>query len=96
VEPRRKKRVAPGRWTAADLKTLRRLAGEAPLWRIAQELGRSELSVKWKAKQEEISLIWRFTRKKTYSRARSISIERLSGVPFRPDFINLSLFQITH
>jgi hypothetical protein len=67
VTPSRQKPLVPGkkrnrtsnsRWTGKD-DGLRRLAGKEPLWRISQILERSELSVRWKAKQEEISLSWR-------------------------------------
>jgi hypothetical protein len=54
-----KKRNVSSRWTSKDLATLRTLAGKEPLWRISKILERSELSVRWKAKREEISLSWK-------------------------------------
>jgi hypothetical protein len=44
------------KWTANDLVALRQLAGKEPLWRIAQILGRSELSVRCRAKKDAIPL----------------------------------------
>lgn len=44
-------------WTPAELNTLRQLAAErVPTRRIAQELGRSEYSVRSKARLERIPL----------------------------------------
>jgi hypothetical protein len=48
------------RWNKADLRLLKCLAGNTPIWRIAQQLGRSELAVRWRAKREGIALNFRF------------------------------------
>jgi hypothetical protein len=55
----RKRGAAASRWTKNETIALRRLAGKEPLWRIAQILGRSELSIRWKSKKEDISLGWK-------------------------------------
>jgi hypothetical protein len=52
----RKKKTTRRDWTAADLKQLKALAGRAPLARIARQLRRTELAVRWKATQKKISL----------------------------------------
>lgn len=47
-----------GRWSKAELRLLRRLAGNAPIGRIAYELGRSALAIRWQAKKLKLSLSW--------------------------------------
>jgi hypothetical protein len=49
----RRKRVL---WTAAELKTLRKLAGRQGVRRIARQLKRSEAAVRFKAWQKRIKL----------------------------------------
>jgi hypothetical protein len=56
--PKPKKHTAPSKWTNKEVIVLKRLAGREPLWRISQTLGRSELSIRWKAKKEGIQLSW--------------------------------------
>jgi hypothetical protein len=53
----------PKRWSRKEIFVLRQIAGKEPLWRLAQILGRSPLSIRWKAKQEGISLSWNLSRK---------------------------------
>lgn len=43
-------------WTAADVKLLRKLAGKEPARVIGKQLRRSEVAVRLKASQLEISL----------------------------------------
>jgi hypothetical protein len=51
-----KKKAARRDWTPAEMKELKALAGRAPLSRIARQLRRTELAVRWKATQKGVSL----------------------------------------
>ena len=62
--------VPSSRWTKNDALVLRKLAGTEPVWRIAQILGRSELSVRWKAKKDDISLSWKAEKTTTQSKSK--------------------------
>jgi hypothetical protein len=53
---RAKRKAARRDWTPAELKELKALAGRAPLARIARQLRRTGLAVRWKATQKGISL----------------------------------------
>ena len=53
---RSKKKLTRKRWTPAELKQLKALAGRATLASIARKLRRTELAVRWKATQARISL----------------------------------------
>jgi hypothetical protein len=50
------KKIVIKYWSPADLKRLRALAGRTPLARIARQLRRTEMAVRWKATQTGISL----------------------------------------
>jgi hypothetical protein len=59
MAPRRRKRVF---WTSKDLKLLRKLAGRQTAVRIAKQLKRSVLAVRFKAHKAGISLAYRRAR----------------------------------
>ena len=60
---RKKSRPAKA-WSAADLRTLKKLAGKEPKARIARTLKRSEAAVTFKAFKLRLSLRVRAARKK--------------------------------
>jgi hypothetical protein len=58
-KPTQKKRNKRQRWTTADLKQLKTLAGRRKASAIARQLRRTEPAVRWKAHIEGISLAMR-------------------------------------